>query len=305
MFKQDPSNTVIINATNIGYKFHGIGVYSLNILKELTKLKTDLNFIVYLNKSSKRYIDEIKIPDNFRLKWVSSIISPDKKFKGHLMRLIYSNLISLKYRKYLQFNTSQFEINFFRTNQIVTIHDVIPLLFKKYHKKQYYYFKLMLKYGLMNARYILTPSSHSKEMLMKIYNLETNRIKTIYNGANTLRANSVCHKESKKENFILYVGRINKMKNIGGLLAAYSRIYNKINHDLVIISDDEAELEHEIKEANLSNEIIERIIFKENVSEEVKFDVMSKAKLLVSPTLYEGFGLPPVEAMACGCPVIV
>ncbi|MDH3267242.1 MAG: glycosyltransferase family 4 protein [Ignavibacteria bacterium] len=305
MFKQDPSNTVIINATNIGYKFHGIGVYSLNILKELTKLKTDLNFIVYLNKSSKRYIDEIKIPDNFRLKWVSSIISPDKKFKGHLLRLICSNLISLKYRKYLQFNTSQFEINFFRANQIVTIHDVIPLLFKKYHKKQYYYFKMMLKYGLMNARYILTPSFHSKEMLMKIYNLQSNRIKTIYNGANTLRANSVCYKESKKENFILYVGRINKMKNIGRLLAAYARIHNKINHDLVIISDDKAALEHEIKEANLNDEAIERIVFKENVSEEVKFDVMSKAKLLVSPTLYEGFGLPPVEAMACGCPVIV
>ena len=305
MFKQDPSNTVIINATNIGYKFHGIGVYSLNILKELTKLKTDLNFIVYLNKSSKRYIDEIKIPDNFRLKWISSIISPDKKFKGHLMRLIYSNLISLKYRKYLQFNTSQFEINFFRANQIVTIHDVIPLLFKKYHKKQYCYFKLMLKYGLMNARYILTPSFHSKEMLMKIYNLQENRVKVIYNGANTLRPNSAQHSISKKENFILYVGRINKMKNIGALLTAYSRIHEKIAHNLVIISDDKTELKHEIKKVNLHNEVIDKIVFMENVSEEVKYDVMSKAKLLVSPTLYEGFGLPPVEAMACSCPVIV
>lgn len=305
MFKQDPSNTVIINATNIGHKFHGIGVYSLSILKELANLKSDLNFIVYLNKSSNRYIEEIKFPDNFRLKWVSSIISPDKKFKGHLLRLIYSNLISLKYRRYLQFNTSQFEINFFRTNQIVTIHDVIPLLFKKYHKKQYFYFRLMLKYGLMKARYILTPSFHSKEMLMKIYNLQSNRIKTIYNGANTLRVDSVHHREPIKENFILYVGRINKMKNIGRLLAAYSRIHNKIDHDLVIISDDKAALEHEIKKANLKGDVVERIVFKENVSEEVKYDFMSKAKLLVSPTLYEGFGLPPVEAMACSCPVIV
>jgi len=163
----------------------------------------------------------------------------------------------------------------------------------------------MLKSGLMNARYILTPSFHSKELLMKIYNLQTNRIKTIYNGANTLRANSLCNKKSKKENFILYVGRINKMKNISGLLTAYSRIHNKINHDLVIISDDKAALKHEIKKANINDKVMERIVFKENVSEEEKFDVMSKAKLLVSPTLYEGFGLPPVEAMACGCPVIV
>ncbi len=261
MFKQDPSNTVIINATNIGYKFHGIGVYSLNILTELTNLKTNLNFIVYLNKSAKRYIDKIKFPENFRLKWVSSIISPDKRFKGHLLRLIYSNLISFKYRRYLQYNTSQFEINFFRSNQIVTIHDVIPLLFKKYHKKQYFYFKLMLKYGLMNAKYILTPSFHSKELLMKIYNLQSNRIKAIYNGANTLRADSEHYRETIKENYLLYVGRINKMKNVGRLLAAYSGIHKKINHDLVIISDDKEALEHEIKKANLSDEVIERIIF--------------------------------------------
>ncbi len=51
--------------------------------------------------------------------------------------------------------------------------------------------------------------------------------------------------------------------------------------------------------------LLSELFSRENVSEEVKYDIMSKAKLLVSPTLYEGFGLPPVEAMACGCPVIV
>ncbi|HLG31835.1 MAG TPA: glycosyltransferase family 1 protein [Ignavibacteriaceae bacterium] len=305
MFKQDPSNTVIINATNIGYKFHGIGVYSLNILKEISKLKTDLNFIVYLNKSSKSYIDEINYPENFRLKWVSSIISPDKKFKGHLLRLIYSNLISFKYRNYLQFNTSQLEINFFRSNQIVTVHDVIPLLFRKYHKKQYFYFKLILKYGLINARYILTPSYHSKDMLMKIFNLQEERVKAIHNGANTLHLNSVHLTVREKDNYILYVGRINQMKNIGALLTAYSMIYKKINHDLVVISDDKNSLEREINKANLNDEVVQRIIFKENVNEEEKIKIMSRASMLVSPTLYEGFGLPPIEAMACGCPVIV
>ena len=305
MFKQDPSNTVIINATNIGYKFQGIGVYSLNILKEISKLKTDLNFIVYLNNSAKRNIDEINFPENFRLKWVSSIISPDNRFKGHMLRLIFSNLISLKYRDYLQFNTSQLEINFFRSNQIVTVHDVIPLLFKKYHKKQYFYFKLILKYGLLNARYILTPSYHSKDLLMNIFNLLDERVKTIHNGANTFQANSVKSVMWEKDNYILYVGRINQMKNIGALLTAYSMIHKKINKDLVVISDDRKALNNEIKKTNLSKEVLNRIIFKENVSEEEKIKIMSRASLLVSPTLYEGFGLPPIEAMACGCPVIV
>jgi len=305
MFKQDPANTVIINATNIGYKFHGLGVYSFNIIKELAQLKTNLNFIVYLNKSCKESIREIEFPENFTLKWVSSIISPDKNFKGHFLRLIYSNFISLKHYKYLIFNTCQFEINFFRANQIVTIHDVIPLLFSKYHKKQYFYFKLILKFGLRNAKYILTPSFHSKDLLLKIYNLDSNRVKVIHNGASTLSNGRTRVKNHFKEDYILYVGRINKMKNISRLLTAYAKIVNNINHDLVIISDDKEALDKEIEKANLDGSVTERIILMQNVSEEKKYEIMSKAKLLVSPTLYEGFGLAPVEAMACSCPVIV
>lgn len=305
MFKQDPANTVIINATNIGYKFHGLGVYSFNILKELAQLRTHLNFVVYLNKSCKESICEIEFPENFKLKWVSSIISPDNNFKGHFFRLIYSNFISLKHYKYLIFNTCQFEINFFRANQIVTIHDVIPLLFSKYHKKQYFYFKLILKFGLKYAKYILTPSHHSKDLLMKIYNLDSNRLKVIHNGASTLNHSKTKDNTCIKEDYILYVGRINKMKNISQLLIAYSKIFNKINHDLVIISDDKETLDKEIEKAKLDDRVIERTKLLQNVSEEKKYEVMSKAKLLISPTLYEGFGLAPVEAMACSCPVIV
>ena len=305
MFKQDPANTLIINATNIGYKFHGLGVYSFNILKELAQLKTRLNFIVYLNKSCKGSIGDIEFPENFRLVWVNSVISPDNNFIGHFLRLIYSNFISIKYYKYIIFNTCQFEINFFRSNQIVTIHDVIPLLFSKYHKKQYFYFKLILKFGLKYAKYILTPSFHSKELLMKIYNLESSQVKVIHNGASTLAYNKTLDKNHTKDNYILYVGRINKMKNISRLLIAYSKIFNKINHDLVIISDDKEALNKEIENTKLNDMVIERIVIMQNVSEETKYDVMSRAKLLLSPTLYEGFGLAPVEAMACSCPVIV
>ncbi|RKY92922.1 MAG: hypothetical protein DRQ01_05635 [Ignavibacteriae bacterium] len=146
MKKNNFSNTVIVNATNIGYKYHGIGVYTLNVLQELTKLQTDLNFIVYLNNSCKEQIDKLEFPENFKIKWVSSLLSPDRNFKGHILRLLFSNLISLKHWKHLQFNTSQLEINFFRKNQVVTIHDVIPLLFPQYHKKQYFYFKIIWEY---------------------------------------------------------------------------------------------------------------------------------------------------------------
>ena len=298
-------NTVIINATNIGYKFHGIGVYSLNILKELTRLSTNLNFIVYLNKSCKQHIDEIDFPDNFIVKWVSSIISPDKNFKGHILRLIYSNFLSIKHWKYLLFNTSQLEINFFRKNQVVTIHDVIPLLFKEYHRKQYPYFKIILTYGLKYAKYVLTPSEHSKDLLQQIYNLPDERIKFIHNGANTIGLSKKVPDSYTEGKFILYLGRINKMKNIKNLLKAYSLIGDKFDHKLVIVGDNETTLQKEMKSAGLSAEIKKRVIFKQDIDEESKCALMKNASLLVFASLYEGFGLPPLEAMACGCPVIV
>lgn len=298
-------DTIIINATNIGHNYQGIAVYSLNILKELTQLETDINFILYLNKSSKPHIEGINFPENFIVKWVSSVISPDKNFKGHILRLIYSNFLSIKHWKYLIFNTSQLEINFFRKNQVVTIHDVIPLLFKEYHRKQYPYFKIILKYGLKYAKYVLTPSEHSKSLLQQIYNLSDERIKFIHNGASTIGLNKIVSAKAEKEKFILYIGRINKMKNINNLLKAYSLIANKIEHKLIIVGDSESTLQKEMKLAGLSREIKERIIFTQDIDEESKCYLMKTASLLVFASLYEGFGLPPLEAMACGCPVIV
>ncbi|HLG29804.1 MAG TPA: glycosyltransferase family 1 protein, partial [Candidatus Brocadiales bacterium] len=138
-----------------------------------------------------------------------------------------------------------------------------------------------------------------------IFQLPDERVRVIHSGANTLGINASSGVIKEKDDYILYIGRINEMKNLIALLRAFSIIHKKINHNLLIISDDKSALDREIKASNIDKYVVKKIIFKKNLTDKEKYCVMKKAAMLVFPSLYEGFGLPPIEAMACGCPVIV
>ena len=295
--------TVVINATNIGYKLNGIGTYTLNIIKGLAKPETDLNFIIYLNRNCKFYIDKISFPDNFRLKWVSGLISPDKKFFGHLLRLAYSNYIAIKHPLNLQFNTSPLEICFFKSNQIVMVHDIIPLLFKQFHKKQYLFFKY-LKYILHNVKMIITPSNYTKKLVIEYYQLDEERIEVSHLGVNR-EPYTIASGTDNLSPYILYIGRINKMKNIERIIKSFVIASERQIINLIVVGDNQNEFFNYLDQLNCSNKVREKIIFKQNVSHEEKIELIKNASLFLCPTQFEGFGLPPIEAMDIGCPVIV
>ncbi len=297
---------VIINATNIGSKPSGIGIYTLNILRELSRLKSGIHFIVYLNKSCHAEIQQIKFPANFTLKWVTCFVSPDLKFKGHLLRLLYSNLLSFKHRKRLMFTTSQLEVCFFRSYQVITIHDIIPLLFKEYHQKQYYYFKYMLKFALRSMRQVITASQHTAELLRRVYQLPEKRIRIIPNGIQKFNHTDASRLENLQEQYILYIGRLCPVKNVSMLIKAFALLRSKIPHKLILCGDGEEFLKAEIQKGRLSKSEVEqnRVIVNGHVSNSKLYHLLKGASLFVFPSLYEGFGLPPLEAMACGCPVV-
>ena len=292
---------IIINATNIGQKLDGIGVYTLSLLRELSRLKTDINFIIFLNKNSEQYIRDIKFPENFSIKWAAHYISPDYGFKGHLLRLLFSNLLSFKYKKFLIFNTSQIEAMFFRSSQVITIHDLIPILFNENYKKQHYYYKYILKHALHAAKAIITDSNHTKKLIESFYGLPGTKIYVIYLGIQSIYLKETETFNAKRENLILYVGRITRTKNITGLLKAFELIKDKIDHKLVIVGSGK-----ELYASELSRYVNDdRVIFKGYVPNNKLLKLYRRASLFVLPSLYEGFGLPPLEAMACGCPVVV
>ena len=235
--------TVVVNATNIGHKMNGIGNYTLNLVKQIAKLNTQINFIVYLNESSQSHIKEIKFPDNFEVRWVNSWMSPDNKFLGHLLRLIYSNYLALKHFNVLQFNTSPLEVCFFKSNQVVTVHDVIPILFKKLHKKQYHFYKVILKYILKNVQLVITPSMYTKELVHKYYGLEDDKVKNIPL-AIELPSFQYHNLRKDKSPYILYVGRINEMKNIIQVIRSFKIVSESLEVKLIVVGDDKIKFEN-------------------------------------------------------------
>jgi len=306
MFKfiSGSKKAVVINATNIGYKMNGIGNYTLNLIKHLVNLDSRITFIVYLNKNCKTHIKNIIFPNNFEIRWVGKWLSPDKKFFGHLLRLIYSNYLAVKHFKLLQFNTSPLEVCFFKKNQIVTVHDVIPILFKDYHMKQYHFYKIILKYVLRYVKMVITPSLYTKELVHTYYGLEENKVRAIQLGIDTASFQNE-NVRTHQTPYILYVGRINEMKNVTQVIKSFILTSRELDIDLIVVGDDKNNFDQLLNKSNCDAETKRRIKFYSDVSESEKFNLMKNASVFLYPTLFEGFGFPPLEAMSSGCPVIV
>jgi glycosyltransferase involved in cell wall biosynthesis len=202
---------------------------------------------------------------------------------------------------------SQLEAIFFRTNQVITIHDLIPLLFKKCHQKQHYYYEYLLPHTLRMAKVVITPSQHTKGLLELCYGLDPAKVRVIHHGARRRERNGPWLGGPPKPAFILYAGRTVRMKNVAGVLKAFELIKDLVDHQLVITGNGG---EHWLKESccRIHSECsltTDRVLFKGTVSSEEMTNLLERASLLVFPSFYEGFGLPPLEAMASGCPVVV
>lgn len=301
-----------INATNIGGFLDGIGMYGTTLLKEFAKMQNHVNCIVYLNRSSAQHFRDITFPPTWSVRWLSKRLSPDYGFKGHLLRFLYAQWIGLRHWTLPVFATSQLEAILFRRNQVIMVHDLIPLLFKDCHRRQYHFFRHVLNLVLRRAIAVITPSQHTKGLLLHHYNLREDRVHVIPNGIHPALSVLTSNGQQKRAHnaerpYILFTGRIVRMKNITGMLRAFRMIKDRIPHTLVIVGYGRKNVAMEFERSRLASYGIEdhRVVFKGHVKTEEMHELMKKAAVLVFPSFYEGFGLPPVEAMACGCPVVV
>jgi glycosyltransferase involved in cell wall biosynthesis len=295
------------NTTLLQEKLSGIGNYIEKILMEIKKREIKDRIILL---GSNNYYDYSKINFKNNIFLSNGIIS-----RNRIFRILWEQIIlPIKAKKnnidILHCPAHVLPL-FYSQKTVLTIHDLAFKLFPKAFKWQNrFYLNFIVPLSIKKADRIIAVSKNTKKDIIEEYNIDSNKIKVIYNGVNEkyreirdeIIINKVKEKYKLPKKFILYLGTLEPRKNIKRLIKAFNKV-KKSDTKLVIaggkgwLYDDIFEL---VKTLNLENEII----FTGYVDEEDIVPLYNAATVFVYPSLYEGFGLPPLEAMACGTPVI-
>ena len=203
---------------------------------------------------------------------------------------------------------------FYRGRMFVTIHDITHLVLPDIlpNKFAYIYAKIMLWTAAHKAEKIFTVSENTKSDIIKFFKIKPEKIVVTYSGVDL--------KEFKKKNkeeyeylyskysiprdkkVLMYVGNLKPHKNLKRLLEAFKDIDEIDNTILILVG--KAFKNHNVNAYEKLYGISDKVVHTGVVSQAELVDFYNLADLFVFPSLYEGFGLPPLEAMACGTPVI-
>lgn len=300
---------VAINASFLVPKGGGIKEYVKNLINNLVEISDKLELIVYVSSGMSAYARSI-LSNNVRIKE-----TPYKcgGIMNTMKRSLFEQYFWSKEEKNEKFDI--FHSPFFHSPKmknakvIITVHDLRFYRFPKtYGFLRYCFLKYKVPQSVKRASYIITISDFTKSELIKAYNISASKIMTIHEAIN----NSDFSFEGKKlvdineiriaekltdKRLILSVGHIEPRKNYKRLIVAFNRIKKRVpDAQLVIVGKknlDCAEIVDMMKETLDAH-------YLDFVSSEMLAWLYSNASLFVFPSIYEGFGFPPLEAAANG-----
>ncbi len=275
----------------------GIGKYLQNVVPTVLKRFKSIHFTLLGDKD---FLDTLDWPSNVvSIKnFDSPIYSIEEQYKS--LRVIPKNCDLLWW--------PHWNIPIFYNGKIVTtIYDAfhlrIPRSFKNLFKN--IYTKLLFSYVSKKSLLTFTLSKFSKNELSELTKINIKDIHIINLAVDEDWFNFQPFKNQINSPYIVYVGNVKPHKNLITLVKSFIEILDKIDHKLVIIGKKEGFISGDKEVQKFANLYPDRIVFTGWVDDVEVKNYVANAELMVFPTLYEGFGIPPLEAMACGCPVLV
>lgn len=287
------------------YKGTGIGTYTQNILLGMLKIdKEDMFYLPWAGDDYKKY------KTNNSLFILSSkkhhIFFEDSYFPKYLLNENIDIYHIPQNGLGLSENIS--------CDPIITIHDLIPYTMPEtvgsgYLKK----FITYIPKSIYNAKKIITVSEYSKKDILRYFPVKENNVcvtplaaSEIFRPMDKEKCQSILKEKYNIDSpFILYIGGFSKRKNVGLVIDSFINIYKNLPHKISLViagsgKDTLDELKSKVSQFHMEN----KIIFTGFLEDDMLPIFYNASVVFVYPSLYEGFGLPPLEAMSCRTPVI-
>ena len=194
--------------------------------------------------------------------------------------------------------------------KIVTVHDLIYKEFPRtYSGAKNIYLDKALKRALANSDRIIAISKHTKSDILKYFDIPEEKINVVYYGVDDIFKEELTLDAAREnasaldlpDNFYFYVGTLEPRKNIPYMIKNFDLFLNKYPENHLILWGWKGNLPNKVFKALNEVEHRENIHFRGYIDHDLLPSVMRLAKGMFFVSLYEGFGLPPVEAMASGC----
>ncbi len=284
-------NKLLINLSYLLSRPTGTTTYILNLLPYLHPLEPTL----LVAQSISQYSCHL----------VPSGLTPEQGLKGHLRRLLWTQLqlprIYQKQRSHLLFSPIPEAPLNTRSRYIVTVHDLIPLRFPKRRSPLTSYFRYYIPQVLTQAKHIICDSVATAKDITDFFHIPSDKITTVLLAHD---AKDFRFLDLPTSNYFLYLGRHDPYKNLHRLIDAFAALPSSHDCELWIAGPADRRytptLQAQVEQLGLTHQVK----FLDYVPYDQLPTIINQAIALVFPTLWEGFGLPVLEAMACGTPVI-
>lgn len=298
----------------------GVSVYTLNLLMQFKKYAShDIRFLVYLRKEPKLHLPREN--QYFRYKVVWGPFAWLRVFLPIQLKIDYAWQVV---RRFLRLSHIRFHVFFSPAHYapswlpvgcklVVTIHDLAYEFFpdeflkKDLHKLHHWTIESVVK-----ASAVIAVSENTKEDIVRVYNVPSEMVYAVPNGftpvkVSTPKQTMIINGHDYKLNpykYLLYVGTLQPRKNISTLIYAFA-LFNKENPEYkLIIAGKKGWLYDDIFSLTQKLKLENSVHIVGYVTEQEKYHLFNKAFCFVMPSLYEGFGLPILEAFSASCPVI-
>jgi len=294
------------NEANIASRV-GVGQYSLSLLKGWQKIASpNIQFTIYLSRPPQFWLPKENQHFSYR------VFGPQRFWTQFALPF---NLFFKKREINVFFSPAHYAPRFSPTKTVVTIHDLAYFYHpQEFKKNDLWQLKSWTKYSVKKAAKIIAVSKNTKRDLIKFYKIKPKKITVIHNGHDTKRFNKelglnqiekIKRKYKINNDYVVYLGTLQPRKNIETLIKAFPQINKRFNKLKLVIAGKKGWLYKNIFIQVKKLGLEKRVVFTDFVpDEEVPF-LLAGAQLFILPSLYEGFGITALEAMACGVPVLV